>query len=153
MIILDTDHLSVFRFAETPRAALLRGRLSGANDARVVTTIISYEEQLRGWFAEIKRARDPMDEVTAYAQLLRMIDLFQRWELLAYDESAAREFMRLRRLRVRVGAQDLKIASIAVTQGALLLSANLADFRRVPGLQVEDWLHAPAPEPRDKAEE
>lgn len=36
---------------------------------------------------------------------------------------------------------DLKIASIALSQDALVLSANLRDFEQVPNLQVEDWLH------------
>jgi tRNA(fMet)-specific endonuclease VapC len=35
---------------------------------------------------------------------------------------------------------DLKIASIALVQDALLLSANLRDFQQVPELRVEDWL-------------
>jgi predicted nucleic acid-binding protein len=35
---------------------------------------------------------------------------------------------------------DLKISSIALEEGALLLSANLRDFERVLGLRVENWL-------------
>jgi predicted nucleic acid-binding protein len=34
----------------------------------------------------------------------------------------------------------LKIASIALEADAVLLSANLRDFERVPGLRVENWL-------------
>jgi predicted nucleic acid-binding protein len=34
---------------------------------------------------------------------------------------------------------DLRIASIALTTGATLLSRNLRHFRRVPGLASEDW--------------
>ena len=43
-------------------------------------------------------------------------------------------------LTLRIGSQDLKIAAIAMTQDALLLSANLRDFQKVPGLRVENWL-------------
>jgi tRNA(fMet)-specific endonuclease VapC len=35
---------------------------------------------------------------------------------------------------------DLKIAAICLAHDALLLTRNLVDFRRVPGLRVEDWL-------------
>jgi tRNA(fMet)-specific endonuclease VapC len=33
-----------------------------------------------------------------------------------------------------------EIADIALAQDVLLLSANLRDFRQVPGLRVENWL-------------
>jgi len=41
---------------------------------------------------------------------------------------------------LQIGTSDLKIASIALTHGATLLSANARDFSQVPGLRVEDWL-------------
>jgi tRNA(fMet)-specific endonuclease VapC len=34
---------------------------------------------------------------------------------------------------------DLKIASIATANDALLLSRNLNDFVQIPNLKVEDW--------------
>jgi tRNA(fMet)-specific endonuclease VapC len=46
----------------------------------------------------------------------------------------------LRNARVRIDTMDLKIASTALVRQALLLSANLRDFRKVPGLRVESWL-------------
>ncbi len=38
---------------------------------------------------------------------------------------------------------DLKIAAICVTHDILLLSRNLLDFQKVPGLRVENWLDSP----------
>jgi tRNA(fMet)-specific endonuclease VapC len=35
---------------------------------------------------------------------------------------------------------DLKIASIALQQGATLLTRNTADFSKVPGLNFANWL-------------
>ena len=57
-----------------------------------------------------------------------------------FTAEAAMQFNNLRKQRVRIGTQDLKIASIALEHDALLLSANLRDFEQVPGLRVEDWL-------------
>jgi predicted nucleic acid-binding protein len=34
----------------------------------------------------------------------------------------------------------LKIAATALVNDALLLSANLRDFQKVPNLRVENWL-------------
>ena len=34
---------------------------------------------------------------------------------------------------------DVKIAIIVLSQNATLLSRNLADFRQIPDLRVEDW--------------
>jgi tRNA(fMet)-specific endonuclease VapC len=69
-----------------------------------------------------------------------MFDFFADWHVLGFTETAAEEFRRLRRERVRIASPDLKIASIALANGATLLSANLRDFEQVPGLRVEDWL-------------
>lgn len=41
--------------------------------------------------------------------------------------------------RLWIRTMDLKIAAIVVSSDAILLTRNLADFRQVPGLQVEDW--------------
>jgi tRNA(fMet)-specific endonuclease VapC len=67
------------------------------------------------------------------------LGLLRDWEILPFDERAANEFLRLRK-HARIGTKDLKIASIALVNDALLLSANLREFRHVPGLRVESWL-------------
>lgn len=60
-------------------------------------------------------------------------------EALGYDEPAADRFESLRRFRVRIGTLDLRVASIALADDALLVSRDLADFSKVPGLRIEDW--------------
>jgi tRNA(fMet)-specific endonuclease VapC len=40
---------------------------------------------------------------------------------------------------LNIGKKDLAIAATVLEQGAVLVSRNLQDFRRVPGLTVEDW--------------
>jgi tRNA(fMet)-specific endonuclease VapC len=52
---------------------------------------------------------------------------------------AAEQFQRLQLLRLRIGTMDMKIAAIALANDATLLTRNLADFGKVPGLRVEDW--------------
>jgi tRNA(fMet)-specific endonuclease VapC len=139
MIVLDTDHLSVLERSDQPGSGALRARLANLPPAEVVTTIISYEEQMRGWMAYLARTRSVAHQVEAYHRLLQHLDNYRRIPVLPFDEAAAVAFQQLRRARLRIGTMDLKIAAIAVSRDATLLSRNLADFRRVPGLQVEDW--------------
>jgi tRNA(fMet)-specific endonuclease VapC len=41
--------------------------------------------------------------------------------------------------RIRIGTQDLRIASVALTYSGILLTRNLRDFERVPELTIQDW--------------
>jgi tRNA(fMet)-specific endonuclease VapC len=62
------------------------------------------------------------------------------WEIVPFDERAADQFADLRRRRIRIGTMDLKIASIALVNAALLVTANLRDYSLVPNLRCENWL-------------
>lgn len=141
MILLDTDHLSVLRYAGDPRHSRLNARVRTAVESDIVaTTIISVEEQLRGWLARLHTERSPDRQIIWHAKLAGLMSFFQAWRVEPFDRAVADELMRLRGERIRIGTQDLKIAAIALTRSALLLTSNLRDFSRVPGLRVEDWL-------------
>src|SRR5947209_5011543 len=114
MILLDTDHLSVLKYDEHPRCGTLRERMSISQDPFFATTIISAEEQMRGWLAKIHSAKDAEKQVAWYDQLAWLFEFLSDWQIIAFDQQAAAEFKRLRRLRLRVGAFDLKIAAIAL---------------------------------------
>jgi tRNA(fMet)-specific endonuclease VapC len=105
----------------------------------VVTSIVTYEEQTRGWFSRLAKARGVAEQVEIYARLDRHLANFRKLIVLSFDDVAATHFQRLRSQRVRVGTMDLKIASIVLAHGATLVTRNLVDFRRVPDLIVEDW--------------
>jgi tRNA(fMet)-specific endonuclease VapC len=140
MILLDTDHLSALVDRRHFRHAKLRERIQGSIDQDLAIPIVSVEEQLRGWLAQIHRLHDFSKQVSAYDRLARLIDFLSHWQIVPFDYTAAEHCQVLRRLRIRIGSQDLKIAAIAIINDALLLSANLRDFRQVPELTVENWL-------------
>ncbi len=139
MFILDTDHLSLVVFPDSEVAAKIVDRLAAMHVWRATTTIVTYEEQTRGWLAHIARAKGPPQEIEAYQRLHRNLMDFCALEVLDFDEEAAAELQRLRRMKIRIGTMDLKIAAITLVHGATLLSRNLVDFKKVPGLDVEDW--------------
>lgn len=141
MLILDTDHMSEFQRGRSRSAKRLRKRLKDAIETEdVATTIVTVEEQTRGWLARIHRQHDPRKQIELYAELQNLFELFAAWEILPWDEDAAEEYERLKKQKIRVSTMDLKIASIAISRSGTLLSRNLRDFERIPDLQVEDWL-------------
>jgi tRNA(fMet)-specific endonuclease VapC len=140
MILLDTDHLTVLKYDEHPRCRVLPERMSTSEDPFFATTIVSAEEQMRGWLAKIHAAKDAEKQVAWYDQLAWLIEFLADWQIIAFDQQAAAEFKRLGRLRLRIGTFDLKIAGIARVHDALLLSGNKRDFGQVPGLRVESWI-------------
>src|SRR5689334_2471936 len=138
MIILDSDHFSVFTDARHALYQTLKSRLEASGDT-ITLPVISVEEQLRGWLQLLRRRTDVHEYIFPYDRLIRLLETLAAWEISRWSELAADEFKRLRKQRARIGTQDLKIASIAIANDALLLSANLRDFQQVPGLRVEDW--------------
>jgi tRNA(fMet)-specific endonuclease VapC len=140
MILLDTDHFSVLTDARNTRHTQLAAKLSEVDES-VAIPVIAVEEQLRAWLAQIHRAGNVHRQVAPYDRLIRLMAVLSEWDIARWSEQAADEFTRLRKERIRVGTQDLKIASLVLVNNALLLSANLRDFDRIPGLHVEDWIY------------
>ncbi|HWY76601.1 MAG TPA: type II toxin-antitoxin system VapC family toxin [Verrucomicrobiae bacterium] len=138
MIILDTDLLTIIQRAESQEYENLVDRLDAADDD-VAVSIVSFEEQMRGWLAFIARASTSDDQITGYARLHGLLEDYANRPILDFDHTAVIEYQRLQNSKVRVGTMDLKIAAIALAHNALLLSRNITDFRRVPGLRVDDW--------------
>jgi tRNA(fMet)-specific endonuclease VapC len=92
------------------------------------------EEQCAGWLAKLHRTRKIHDQIIPYERLAELFDFLADWDIISLKEAAADLFAQLRRQKIRMGSQDLKMAAIAMTENALLLSANLRDFQKVPGL-------------------
>jgi tRNA(fMet)-specific endonuclease VapC len=139
MIVLDTDHISLLERAESPERQRLLARLEAPGTPDPVVTIISYEEQVRGWLAKISSVRSLRDQIDAYRRLQWQLEHYCAFKVLGFDERAAAVFQGLKKSKVKVGTMDLKIAAIVLTEQATLLSRNLRDFMKVPDLKVEDW--------------
>ena len=138
-VVLDTDHLSVLQWQEQPACDRLLVRLDLLPPDDIATPLISFQEQMEGWLAYLKRARKPEDIVHAYAKVEAVWRSFLKMNVLAFTDEAQDRFADLRRQCPRLQTMDLRIASVALVTDATLLSRNLRDFRRVPGLTVEDW--------------
>lgn len=66
------------------------------------------------------------------------------FELRPWPVAASQLYAGLRRDLERqgtpIGSLDLLIAAHALAENAVLVTNNLREFKRVPGLQVENWL-------------
>jgi tRNA(fMet)-specific endonuclease VapC len=139
MYILDTDILTLLEEPKGYAARRLQARLASVPEDQVATTIISYEEQTRGWFALLAKAKTVAAQIAAYRRLNRHLNNYRGLTVLDFDDGAAVEFQRLKTMRLKVGTMDMKIGAIALALSATLLTRNLAHFRHFPNLNVEDW--------------
>lgn len=138
MILLDTDHLSILRGDPSERRSRLNARLAAVVNEEVGTTIVNFEEQMRGWLASIAKERKIHRQIHPYDELARLVEFFTDYFIVRFNYAAADLYDSFS--RIRIGASDRKIAAIAISQSALLLTANRRHFEQVPGLRFDNWL-------------
>ena len=76
--------------------------------------------------------------------LALIASLRQQFTSLPFDDLAAEEYGKTRAhlasLGMQIGPNDLIIAATALSQRCTLVTHNLHEFSRIPGLVIEDWL-------------
>ena len=108
-----------------------------ASPEPIALCIATYEEQMRGWLAEIAEARPAARQKPIYAVgSMRCLKSIASTPLLPFDDAAITIYENLLRQRLGVGTMDLKIAAIALANNVTLLTRNLSDFSKVPGLSL-----------------
>jgi tRNA(fMet)-specific endonuclease VapC len=134
--ILDTDHISLF---QRGNPTVIR-KIQSMSYQEIVVTIVTYEEQIRGWLKIISRSSSDFEQLTfGYGKLNETLDFYRTKTVLDFNAAAVTQFQQLLRQKIRVGTQDLRIASIALSVGGTVVTRNQRDFQRVPGLRIEDW--------------
>ena len=125
--VLDTDAVvDVLR-----RRHGVRERLAQVSPADVAVTSMSVAELVYG-------AANASDPDRTRAELERFLAEIR---VLPFGPRAARLHGTLRHAlrRQPIGPADLVIAATTLAAGATLVTANVREFGRVPGLPVEDW--------------
>lgn len=136
MVVLDTNHFSeLLHSSELGRNLALR--MEGLD---VFSCIVAAEESLQGWISYVAKHKAGDAQFYPYKRLQAAIEALNKFGMLPFDHDAIAVFHRLQAQRIRIGTMDLKIASICIAHDALLLSRNLVDFEKIPGLRVENWL-------------
>jgi tRNA(fMet)-specific endonuclease VapC len=88
MIVLDSDHVSFLQRPRSVESERLLRRLDSSTDRNIVVTVISVEEQMRGWLQVIARYRDPMQQMAYYDKLIEFVRFFNDWPILPFHESS-----------------------------------------------------------------
>ena len=133
--ILDTDCLTLWQ-NEHP---VVKQRVSRVNYQEIAITVISVEEQMRGWLNIIRQSSQSDRLIWAYKGLQDGVEFFKQVNVLEFDRDAYTCYTELLRQRIRIGTQDLRIGAIAISKNAILVTRNRRDFEKVPTLVFEDW--------------
>jgi len=130
MYLLDTNHCIFLINHKYPQVGR---RLARQKVGAVAVSTITTAEL---WHGVENSARKEQNQAALGKFLLPL-------EVLPFDEKAAQAYGNIRcqleRMGKVIGAMDLLIAAHAVSSGAVLVSQNLREFQRVPGLKLEDW--------------
>lgn len=127
--MLDTNALS--ELIRNPQGALA-DKLYALDSDAICTSIVAACELRFG--AERKGSASLTQRVELLLQALAVLPLDAPADEHYADIRAA-----LERAGTPIGSHDLFIAAHARSRGMTLLTRNLREFRRVPGLSVEDW--------------
>jgi tRNA(fMet)-specific endonuclease VapC len=133
---LDTDILSLLQRGDPDVATAFGGFPPGS----IAVTVITVEEQLTGWYTLIRRVHGHDQLALAYRSLAENVVSLTGFPILSFEEPAIVRSEAQVALRLGVRKPDLRIAAITLEQGAILVTRNVRDFRRVPGLTVENWV-------------
>jgi tRNA(fMet)-specific endonuclease VapC len=133
--VLDTDMLQLFQ-DENP---LVAERVHATAPGDLAISVVTVEEQLSGWYTQLRKAKRPERLAWAYRRLAATVRFLNRIQIVDFDESAIRRCEQLKKRKLKVGTMDLRIAATVLEQDAILVTRNAHDFHRVPDLRIEDW--------------
>ncbi|WP_200892355.1 type II toxin-antitoxin system VapC family toxin [Aliterella atlantica] len=112
-----------------------------ANSEQIATTAINVEEQVKRRLAQVAEAKskDGSALTNAYQRLVETIMLLSEFQVLKYNAESCAIYQSLKAQRIKVGTQDLRIASITLAHNGILVTINLQDFNQVPNLITQKW--------------
>jgi len=136
MFVLDTDTLTHLLLGHK-RVTEKRAHVTD----EVTLTVVTRIEMLQGRFASILKAEDGEKLLLAQQRLVDNEKDLEQFIILTVDAAGSAEFDRLRRNKKlkSIGRGDLLIAAITLANRATLVTRNQSDFRKVPGLRIENW--------------
>lgn len=133
--LLDTSFISLLRY----RHAVSEANVASHSGDTLVISTTTVEESILGCLDLMRRARTNRDLAIASDFLAIVATQLGTFGVVGPSEAAWDRFDALVRLKLNVGKNDLRIAALALDINATVVTANVRDFARVPGLSWVDW--------------
>lgn len=130
--MLDT-RLCAFILREQPEALLIRLEQAVLDGHRIVISAITWAELSQAAYLAGPATRDLAD---AFCISLNAV---LPWDRAAADATTEIK-MALRAAGTPLGANDTAVAGHAIAADAVLMTNNMREFERVPGLVLENWV-------------
>lgn len=132
--LLDTDILTLAFHQHERVTATIVNQIK-----HVAISIITVDEVIQGWQKAIRQASSTAEISKHYHHYAEAIFAFQHFHIIGYDEQAIERYLLLKGMKLNVDANDLRIGAIALENNLKVITRNLRDFQRIPGLTIEDW--------------
>jgi tRNA(fMet)-specific endonuclease VapC len=128
--LLDTN-IVIYVLKRRPVEVL---KVFNANASRMAISSITLSELIYG-----------AEKSTNIAKNLEAIeDFVSHLEVLPYDARASQHYGQIKAALEKkgkiIGENDIHIAAHAISQGLILVTNNLKEFKRVPNLALENWV-------------
>lgn len=96
---------------------------------------------IRGRIDAVVKVATTEELLRAVARFTRTETFLARFRIVMLDEAAAGQFdaLRVNKKLNRMGHADLRIATIALANGATLVTRNTKDYAGVPNMKLENW--------------
>lgn len=133
--VLDTDTLTLYQGGHP---AVVQHVVAHPLE-HLAVTVISVEEQLTGWYTQLRQVKGRDQLARVYQRLAEGVQFLAQFQVLSFTEPAILRYEYLKGLKLNVGKYDLRIAAIVLEHGDILVTRNTRDFQRVPNLVLEDW--------------
>jgi tRNA(fMet)-specific endonuclease VapC len=135
LFVLDTDTISLYQHDHPAVCARVRSHPL----SELAITVLTVEEQLSGWYNELRKAKKPAALAAVYQRMALTVRFLGHLPILSFTEAAIDRYEGLKGLKLKVKKTDLRIAAVVLENNAVLVTRNRRDFGQVPGVRIEDW--------------
>lgn len=136
--ILDTDHASLFLAGNKSIITAV-----AKHSTHVAITVITVQELFNGWVGRLNNPAQAKNLAQIYTRLWETTEFIKVITVLNFGKNAEDCYNILRKnsndLAKNKIEKDLRIASITLTQNAIIVTRNQKDFSQISNLKIENW--------------